>query len=44
MRVEGSGHNRRGRPTLGVIALPILFSKKRRHHLTIEYTDGQRQA
>jgi methenyltetrahydromethanopterin cyclohydrolase len=28
-----------GVTTLGVGALPILFSKKRRHYLTIEYTD-----
>lgn len=35
-----------GVTTLGVMALPILFSKKRRHYLTIEYTDdkGQGQA
>lgn len=28
-----------GVTTLGVMALPILLSKKRRHYLTIEYTD-----
>lgn len=30
-----------GVTTLGVGALPILFSKKRRHYLTIEYTDEE---
>jgi hypothetical protein len=29
----------RGVTTLGIMALPILFSKKRKHYLTIEYTD-----
>lgn len=35
-----------GVTTLGIGALPILFSKKRRHYLTIEYTDdaGKGQA
>jgi hypothetical protein len=35
-----------GITTLGVGALPILFSKKRRHYLTVEYTDdaGKTQA
>lgn len=35
-----------GVTTLGILALPILFSKKRRHYLTIEYTDenGKEQA
>jgi hypothetical protein len=35
-----------GVTTLGIMALPILFSKKRRHYLTIEYKDdkGQEQA
>lgn len=28
-----------GVTTLGIGALPMLFSKKRRHYLTIEYTD-----
>jgi hypothetical protein len=28
-----------GVTTLGIGALPVLFSKKRRHYLTIEYTD-----
>jgi len=28
-----------GVTTLGIMALPLLFSKKRRHYLTIEYTD-----
>jgi len=30
-----------GVTTLGIMALPLLFSKKRRHYLTIEYTDAQ---
>ncbi|HXG24218.1 MAG TPA: hypothetical protein VNJ09_06650 [Chthonomonadales bacterium] len=30
-----------GVTTLGLGALPILFSKKRRHYLTIEYTDNE---
>ncbi len=30
-----------GVTTLGIGALPMLFSKKRRHYLTIEYTDAQ---
>jgi hypothetical protein len=30
-----------GVTTLGIGALPILFSKKRRHYLTIEYTDSE---
>lgn len=30
-----------GVTTLGIGALPILFSKKRRHYLTIEYTDDK---
>src|SRR4051794_26878808 len=29
-----------GVTTLGIGALPLLFSKKRRHYLTIEYTDA----
>ena len=29
-----------GVTTLGIGALPMLFSKKRRHYLTVEYTDG----
>jgi len=35
-----------GVTTLGIGALPMLFSKKRRHYLTIEYTDdaGKPQA
>ena len=35
-----------GVTTLGVGALPLLFSKKRRHYLTIEFTDdaGKAQA
>jgi hypothetical protein len=33
-----------GVTTLGVAALPILFSKKRRHYLTIEYQDDQGNA
>jgi hypothetical protein len=35
-----------GVTTLGVGALPVLFSKKRRHYLTLEYTDeaGKAQA
>lgn len=35
-----------GVTTLGLGALPVLFSKKRRHYLTIEYTDeaGKAQA
>ena len=28
-----------GVTTLGVMALPMLFSKKRRHYLTVEYVD-----
>ena len=28
-----------GVTTLGIMALPILFSKKRKHYLTLEYTD-----
>lgn len=28
-----------GVATLGIMALPILLSKKRRHYLTLEYTD-----
>ena len=27
--------------TLGIGALPILFSKKRRHYLTLEFTNEQ---
>lgn len=30
-----------GVTTLGIMALPLLFSKKRRHYMTIEYTDPQ---
>lgn len=30
-----------GATTLGIMALPILFSKKRRHYLTIEYKGAQ---
>jgi hypothetical protein len=30
-----------GVTTLGIMALPILFSKKRRHYLTIEYADAE---
>ena len=30
-----------GVTTLGIGALPVLFSKKRRHYLTIEYKDEQ---
>jgi hypothetical protein len=30
-----------GAATLGIAALPILFSKKRRHYVTIEYTDDK---
>jgi hypothetical protein len=30
-----------GVTTLGIMALPILFSKKRRHYLTIEYKDAK---
>jgi len=30
-----------GVATLGILALPILFSKKRRHYLTIEYSDEE---
>jgi hypothetical protein len=30
-----------GVTTLGIGALPVLFSKKRRHYLTIEYVDDQ---
>ena len=30
-----------GVTTLGIGALPVLFSKKRRHYLTIEYKDDQ---
>jgi hypothetical protein len=35
-----------GVTTLGIMALPILFSKKRKHYLTLEYTDenGKNQA
>lgn len=35
-----------GVTTLGIGALPVLFSKKRKHYLTIEYTDesGKAQA
>lgn len=35
-----------GVTTLGIGALPVLFSKKRRHYLTIEYLDeaGKQQA
>ena len=35
-----------GITTLGIGALPVLFSKKRRHYLSIEYTDekGKDQA
>ncbi len=35
-----------GVTTLGIGALPVLFSKKRRHYLTIEYMDeaGKQQA
>lgn len=33
-----------GVTTLGIGALPLLFSKKRRHYLTVEYTDEQGQA
>jgi len=33
-----------GVTTLGLAALPILFSKKRRHYLTIEYKDDKGQA
>lgn len=35
-----------GVTTLGIGALPVLFSKKRRHYLTVEYTDdkGAQQA
>jgi hypothetical protein len=35
-----------GVTTLGIMALPLLFSKKRRHYLTVEYTDenGKPQA
>ena len=33
-----------GVTTLGIGALPILFSKKRRHYLTIEYTDANNAA
>lgn len=29
---------------MGIGALPILFSKKRRHYLTIEYQDEQGHA
>jgi hypothetical protein len=29
-----------GVTTLGIMALPLLFSKKRKHYLTIEYTDA----
>jgi len=28
-----------GVTTFGIMALPMLFSKKRRHYLTVEYTD-----
>ncbi len=31
-------------PLLGIPALPLLFSKKRRHYLTIEYSDEQEKA
>jgi hypothetical protein len=30
-----------GVTTLGIGALPMLFSKKRRHYLTVEYSDEQ---
>ena len=30
-----------GVTTLGIGALPVLFSKKRRHYLTIEYKDAE---
>ncbi|HUS18236.1 MAG TPA: hypothetical protein VMZ25_01175 [Terriglobales bacterium] len=30
-----------GVTTLGIMALPMLFSKKRKHFLTIEYTDDR---
>jgi len=33
-----------GVTTLGIGALPMLFSKKRRHYLTIEYTDANNTA
>lgn len=33
-----------GVTTLGIGALPLLFSKKRRHYLTIGYTDGDGKA
>jgi hypothetical protein len=30
-----------GVTTMGLMALPILFSKKRKHYLTLEYTDDK---
>lgn len=30
-----------GVTTLGIMALPMLFSKKRRHYVTIEYSDQE---
>ena len=35
-----------GVTTLGIMALPLLFCKKRKHYLTLEYTDdnGKNQA